>query len=177
MTAGFAIWFTGLPSSGKSTLARAVAERLAEEEIGVQILDSDEMRRVLTPEPTYSAEERDRFYDVVVYIAHLLVENGVNVLIAATGPRRRYREAARARLSRFAEVYVACPPAVCRERDPKGLWAKADQGLITTLPGAGAPYEPPAAPEAQVDSSELSVEEATTRILNQLRGQGFFTSE
>ncbi|MDX1687585.1 MAG: adenylyl-sulfate kinase [Candidatus Promineifilaceae bacterium] len=175
MAAGFALWFTGLPSSGKSTLARTVAEGLVEEGTAVQLLDSDEMRRVLTPEPTYSAAERDWFYDVVVYVARLLVENGVNVIIAATGPRRRYREAARARLARFAEVYVDCPPAVCRERDPKGLWAKADQGLIRTLPGAGAPYEPPAAPEVQVDSSELSVEQAATQVLKRLRDQEFFT--
>lgn len=174
MATGFAIWFTGLPSSGKSTLARAVAEQLAAEGTGVQLLDSDGLRRVLTPEPTYTAEERDWFYEVVVFVARLLVENGVNVLIAATGPRRRYREAARARLPRFAEVYVFCPPAVCRDRDPKGLWAKADQGLITTLPGAGAPYEPPAVPEAQVDTSELSVAQATTQLLKQLQGQAFF---
>lgn len=173
MAAGFALWFTGLPSSGKSTVAQAVAERLADEETAVQLLDSDEMRRVLTPEPTYSAEERDWFYEVVVYIARLLVENGVNVMIAATGARRRYREAARARLLRFAEVYVACPVEVCRERDPKGLWAKVDQGLITGLPGADAPYEPPAAPEVRVNTEELTVAEAATQVLIQLRGQNF----
>lgn len=177
MAAGFALWFTGLPSSGKSTLARAVAERLAEQGTAVQLLDSDEMRRVLTPEPTYSAAERDWFYDVVVYVAHLLVQNGVNVMIAATGGRRRYRAAARGRLPRFAEIHVDCPPAVCRERDPKGLWAKADQGLITRLPGADAPYEPPAAPEARVETSDLSVEQAATQILNQLRDQGIFPGE
>lgn len=176
MAAGFALWFTGLPSSGKSTLARAVAERLAEAGTAVQLLDSDEMRRVLTPEPTYSAEERDWFYEVLVYIARLLVENEVNVMIAATGARRRYRAAARARLPRFAEVYVACPQAVCRERDPKGLWAKADQGLITGLPGADAPYEPPAAPEARVDTGDLTVAEAATRVVNQLQAAGLFAS-
>jgi len=171
---GFAIWLTGLPSSGKTTLAHTLGHLLSERGIAVQELDSDDLRRKLTPNPTYSPEERDWFYDVVTFLAGLLTDNGVNVLIAATASRRAYREAARARIGRFAEVYVDCSPEVCRARDPKGLWERADKGEITTLPGAEVPYEPPESPEVHVDTARLSIEEAADQIVCQLNEQGFF---
>ncbi|MGD9047534.1 MAG: adenylyl-sulfate kinase [Anaerolineae bacterium] len=174
---GFAIWLTGLPSSGKTTLAHALRRLLAERGIGVQILDSDELRRRLTPVPAYSGGERDWFYDVVTFLAGLLTDNGVNILIAATAPRRAYREAARDRLARFAEVYVHCSPEVCQARDPKGLWARADRGEIATLPGAGVPYEPPEYPEVRVDTAHLSIEEAARRILDELDEWAFFDGQ
>lgn len=174
---GFAIWFTGLPSSGKSTLAQALARQLADQGIAVQILDSDEMRRRLTPHPTYTAEERDHFYDVVLYIAELLTRNGVNVLIAATAPRRRYRQAARQTLARFAEVYVVCPPDVCRERDPKGLWRRAQAGEIDTLPGAGAPYEAPQDPEVTVNTAGATVAHSVQQIWDRLQALSFWNQD
>lgn len=171
---GFAIWLTGLPASGKTTLAYALSRRLAERHVHTQVLDSDALREKLTPDPTYARDERDRFYALLAFIAGLLTDNGVNVLIAATGLRRAYRETARGSIQRFAEVFVDCPPAVCRQRDPKGLWARADAGEIDRLPGAGAPYEPPANPEVRVDTSQLSVDDATDWILRQLEEQDFF---
>lgn len=171
---GFAIWLTGLPSSGKSTLAQALARHLAYEGTAVQILDSDELRQTLTPQASYTPAERRWFYDVLVYIAGLLTDNGVNVLIAATGPRRSFRRAGRERLARFAEVFVECPPDVCRERDSKGLWQRADAGEIDTLPGAGSPYEPPQNPEARVDTSQHDVESSVQEIMSSLRDQAFF---
>jgi adenylylsulfate kinase len=170
---GFALWLTGLPSSGKTTLAHALSRLLARRGISALVLDSDDLRKRLTPNPTYSSEERDWFYGVVAYMAELLASNGVNVLIAATAPRRRYRQAARQRIARFAEVYVECPPAICRARDPKGLWQRAEDGEIAGLPGADAPYEPPESPEAQVDTACTTVEEASRQILAQLEARGF----
>ena len=171
---GFAIWLTGLPSSGKTTLAYALGRLFSERGVAVQVLDSDDLRRKLTPNPTYSPEERDWFYDVVTFLAGLLTDNGVSVLIAATASRRAYRQVARDRIARFAEVYVDCSPGVCRARDPKGLWKRADRGEITTLPGAGVPYEPSESPEVRVDTARLSIEEATDQIVCQLNEQGFF---
>lgn len=170
---GFAIWLTGLPSSGKTTLAHALSHLLAGRGITVQILDSDELRRRLTPKPTYSDEERDWFYNAIAVLADLLTANGVNVLIAATASRRAYRQAARERIARFAEVHVECPPEVCRARDPKGLWARADRGEITNLPGAGVPYEAPVAPEVRVDTARHSAGAAAHYVLNQLDDQEF----
>ena len=171
---GFAIWLTGLPSSGKSTLADALSYLLAGRGIATQILDSDELRARLTPNPTYSSEERDWFYDVVTFLAELLTRNQVNVLIAATASKRAYRRAARERIVRFAEVYVDCAPQVCRMRDRKGLWERADRGEITALPGAGAPYEPPESPEVYVNTVRDSPEEAARQILEQLEAKQFF---
>jgi len=170
---GFAIWLTGLPSSGKTTLAHALGRLLHERGISVQILDSDELRRRLTPQPTYSPEERDWFYDIITFLAELLTANRVNVLIAATASRRAYRQAARDRIARFAEIYVDCPPNVCRARDPKGLWERADRGEIATLPGAGAPYEAPDDPDVRVDTARYSAEAAARTILRRLDDQGF----
>ena len=170
---GFALWLTGLPSSGKTSLAQALSRLLHERGITVQILDSDELRHRLTPKPTYSLEERDWFYDIIAFLAELLTVNGVNVLIAATAPRRAYRQAARERIDRFAEVYVECPPEVCRARDPKGLWERADRGEIATLPGRGTPYEAPDAPEVRVDTARFSAEEAAHCVQRQLDRAGF----
>lgn len=171
---GFAIWFTGLPASGKSSLARETKRLLRERGIPVQILDSDELRKVLTPEPDYSQQERDWFYDVLVYLAGLLTDNGANVLIAATASRQSYRRAARARLARFAEVYMDCPPQACQQRDPKGLWAKAAAGEIANFPGVDAPYEIPLNPEVRVDAENTPPAQGARRVLNQLEEQGFF---
>jgi adenylylsulfate kinase len=172
---GFALWLTGLPSSGKTTLAKALAERLQTQITGsVQILDSDELRRQLTPNPSYSATERDWFYDTIGWLAQLLTSNGVNVIIAATGPLRRHRLGARERIDRFAEVYVVCPPEVCRERDPKGLWRRADKGEISNLPGVGIPYEPPQSAEVTLPTDTLSVEEGVQYVTYRLQRGNFF---
>lgn len=170
---GFAIWLTGLPSSGKTTLAHVLSRLLAGRGIATQVLDSDELRRKLTPRPTYSPEERDWFYNAIAVLAELLTANGVNVLIAATASRRTYRQAARERIARFAEIYVECPPKVCRTRDPKGLWERADRGEITNLPGSGAPYEAPDTPEVRVDTVRHSAQAAACQILKQLDDGGF----
>jgi len=169
---GFAIYLTGLPSAGKTTLAHALREMLSQREISVELLDSDQMRQILTPNPTYSAPERDWFYQLLAFIAGLLTNNGVNVIIAATAPLQRHRQAARARIQRFAEVYVRCPPEMCRARDPKGLWERAYAGEITTLPGVGVPYEPPEAPEIIVDTGCLSTLEAARLVIDQLKKEG-----
>lgn len=174
---GFALWLTGLPASGKSALARELQQRLAQRDLHTLILDSDALRGVLTPQPTYTRAEREWFYSVIVYLAAWLVDNGLNVLIAATGHRRHYRQQARARIERFAEVYVRCPLAVCQARDPKGIYALARAGRADNVPGVGVPYEVPTAPEAAVDTDRLQVDAAGTAILAQLDQNSFFPEE
>ncbi len=165
---GFALWLTGLPASGKTTLAKGLAAALEERGHVAQILDSDDLRDVLTPDPTYTIEERAWFYQAVAFIAHLLTQNGVTVLIAATANRRRFRDGARQRIERFAEVHVKCSLETCMERDEKGIYEKALAGQATTVPGLQAPYQPPTDPAAVVDTDRMSPEEGVQQILESL---------
>jgi adenylylsulfate kinase len=164
-THGWVLWLTGLPAAGKTALARAIRQKLGDLGVNVVILDSDEMRAILTPTPTYTPDQRAQFYRGLVDLAALLARYGCNVIIAATGNRRAYRQMAREQIALFAEVWVRCPIAVCRARDPKGLYAAADAGAIHDLPGIGTPYEPPEAPEVVVDTDQLAVAEAADHIL------------
>lgn len=163
--AGFVLWFVGRPAAGKSTIANLLHERLASEGIASCVLDSDELRTILTPQPTYSDQERDWFYAALVGLAGVLSRNGVHVLIAATGQRQAYRAAAYARLPQFAEVYVQCSLSTCQERDPKGLYARAQTGTITQLPGAGAVFEPPLAPALIIDTEQQAPAAAVELLL------------
>jgi adenylylsulfate kinase len=166
---GFAIWLTGLPASGKSVLARAVFKRLREDNIPLQILDSDDLRKVLTPHPTYSDEERAWFYRVMVYMGGMLTQNEVHVVFAATAAKQTYRDHARQTIERFAEVYVRCSLETCMKRDPKGLYAKAQSGEITNLPGLQALYEIPRSPEVVIDTETLTVKQGTSKLINRLQ--------
>lgn len=171
-TEGWAMWITGLPSSGKSTIAKGVAQRLRESDINVEVLESDELRKILTPKPAYSEEERNWFYNVIVYIARLLVKNGVNVIIDATGNKRAYRDSARRHMSKFVEVYVKCPLDICMKRDTKGLYKKALEGVVETLPGIQTLYEEPLKPEVTVETDKLTIDESVELVLNKLREIG-----
>ena len=170
---GMAIWLTGLPGAGKSTLAEGLAYRLQERGWIVQVLDSDQMRSVLTPAPTYTVEEREWFYRAVAFIVQLLTQNGVTVLIAATANRRRFRDYARQQVELFTEVYVKCSLKTCMERDEKGVYEKALGGQATTVPGLQAPYEPPRDPAVVVDTEWASPEEGVQQILESLEAQSF----
>jgi adenylylsulfate kinase len=170
VNAGFVIWFTGLPAAGKTTVARAVQSQLTAQGIQTVLLDSDELRAVLTPTPTYSDAEREWFYSVLVYLAAWLARGGVNVLIAATANRRAYRQAARSQIERFAEVYVQCALVICRQRDPKGIYARAAQGGASHVPGLGSHFEPPDKPEATVCTEQGTPADAAQVVLAQLTG-------
>jgi adenylylsulfate kinase len=174
-TAGFVIWFTGLPASGKTTMARQVQLLLAKRHIPAVLLDSDDLRPVLTPKASYTKEERDWFYSVIAHLAALISKSGVNVLIAATANLRRYRDQARQQITRFAEIYVHCSLEICRSRDPKGIYALADQGKAQNVPGIGTEYEMPLNPEAFIDTSRLDPIQAARSILTHLEKTGFFT--
>jgi len=163
-----------LPGSGKSVVSEALIRLLEQKGIHAQLLSSDALRKVLTPKPTYSLEERDIVYATLVYIAELLTRNGVNVVIDATGNLRRYRENARRLIPRFMEAYLECPIEVCMNREskrgktyhaPKQIYAKAMEGKAPTVPGVGQPYEPPTNPEISIETTKLTPEEAAQKIL------------
>lgn len=162
---GWAIWITGLPASGKTTLARALQARLRAGGVAALVLDSDELRPVLAPAAGYGPADRDGFYAQLAALAALLCREGANVLIAATAQRRAYRDAARSAIPIFAEVWAQCPLDVCRARDPKGLYARAAAGALRDLPGPQAAYEPPPAAEVCVDTSREPAAQAAARII------------
>ncbi len=170
----FVIWLTGIPSSGKSTIARALKKALKSYGIKVEVLESDQMRKILTPKPKYTAEERDWFYNTLSWLAWLLYKNGINVIIDATGHKAEYRHRAREMIgSDFIEVYVRCPLEVAMSRDTKGLYKLALEGKIKTLPGLQVPYEEPPSPELVVDTSLESLQNIVNKIIKFLKGRGY----
>ncbi|MDX1631911.1 MAG: adenylyl-sulfate kinase [Thermoanaerobaculia bacterium] len=173
---GGVVWITGHPASGKSTLAERVVEVLRGRGTVTLWLDSDDLRRTLTPDPTYSEEERDRFYGSLGHFAVLGAEGGAVAVVSATAPRRRYRDDVRERVSRFAEVFLECETEVLESRDPKGLYAGARRGEIERLPGLGAPYEAPTDPELRLDSGELEPEELAEAVLDWIEAAGLLDS-
>ncbi len=176
---GWCTWVTGLPGSGKSVVSRALMELLKKKRIQAQLLSSDALRKVLTPNPTYSLGERDIVYATLVYIATLLTENGVNVIVDATGNLRRYRDDARNNIRKFVEVYLECPLEVCREREakrgktygaPRRIYSLAEEGKTSTVPGLGQPYEPPLKAEASINTTKCSPDECAQQILQKILG-------
>jgi adenylylsulfate kinase len=174
---GWCVWITGLPGSGKSAVSEALLVQLRQKGVRAQLLSSDKLRKVVTPEPTYSLEERDMLYSTLTYVAKLLAENGVNVVIDATGNLRRYREKARQEIPRFMEAYLKCPIRVCMKREakrsetysaPKGIYVRAMKGEASTVPGIGQPYERPLSPEITLDAAKLTPEECAQRILRRI---------
>jgi len=143
---GAVVWVTGLPGSGKTTLARAISAALRARGAETAVLDGDELRLALG-ETEHDAAARDAFYARLAGIAARTARRGTIAIVAATANRRAHRDLARAAAPRFVEVYVATPLGACIARDPKGLYARARAGLAPSLPGVGAPYEPPLAPE------------------------------
>ncbi|MBI5418756.1 MAG: adenylyl-sulfate kinase [Deltaproteobacteria bacterium] len=173
---GFAVWITGLPASGKSTLAAALARELASRGTNFAVLESDVLRRIFTPAPRYDEAERDVFYGGMAYIGRLLTEHGVSVIFDATAIRRSYRDRARRQISRFLEVYVDCPLSVCAARDPKGIYRSAREGAASGVPGVQAEYEPPLRPDVVVRGDGESPGEGARRIVARLIGKGYLTS-
>lgn len=165
---GFALWMTGIPASGKSSITRELVKKLAIRGVSVVVLESDEMRKILTPEPTYSLEERDAFYRSLTLIGELITRNGVNVIFDATANRRTYREYARTLIPRFVEVFVICPLEVCMQRDPKGIYRRATTGKASTVPGIQSLYEPPPNPDITLDGQKPP-ETAAYAVLDKLK--------
>jgi adenylylsulfate kinase len=149
--AGFGLWITGLPASGKTSITRALMKKLEARNMSAVVLESDELRLILTPKPTYGPEERDRFYKTLAMLGSLIARSGVNVIFDATANKREYRDYARSLIPNFLEAYVRCPLEVSMKRDPKGIYRDASAGKTNAVPGLQVPYEPPLNPEIVLD--------------------------
>ncbi len=167
------MWFTGLPASGKTTLAKAVEEELRRRGMPhVQRLDGDIVRQDLTRDLGFSKEDRDENIRRVSFVAGLLAQNGVATLCAFVSPYREARRAARARAPRFVEVYCRCDLSTLIERDPKGLYKKALAGEIRNFTGIDDPYEEPESPEVICDTDRETVAESAAKVIRYLEEHG-----
>lgn len=168
------LWFTGLSGAGKSTLANAVENELHQRGIRTFLLDGDTLRQGLTSDLGFEPEDRRENVRRVGYVAKILVDAGVVVLAALISPFREERQRARELFEpgEFIEVFVDCPLEVCEQRDVKGLYRKARNGIIPEFTGISSPYEFPENPEIHIDSNGNSVSEDVQQILTYLEQSG-----
>jgi adenylylsulfate kinase len=168
----FALWITGMPGSGKS----AVTDGIKIVHPDLIVLRMDEMRKIVTPQPTYSEQERDIVYRSLVYTALILADNGHSLIIDATGNLRKWRDLARRLIPNFAEVYLKCPLEACIARErmrgethgaPRDIYRKAETGW--PVPGVSAPYEEPVNPELLIEVDKTSIAEAVEQVEGLIR--------
>jgi adenylyl-sulfate kinase len=169
---GATVWFTGLPASGKSTVAAAVEAELVRTGRCAYRLDGDNLRHGVCGDLGFTAEDRDRNVRRTAEVARLFADAGLVALVSVVSPYAAARLFARDLHERdglrFIEVYVNTPIEVCEERDPKGLYARAKAGQLQGFTGVDDPYEPPRSPDVELCSVDLHV--AVGRVLDALDG-------
>jgi adenylylsulfate kinase len=169
---GATVWFTGLPSAGKSTVAHALADRLRADGVDVQVLDGDEVRPHLSAGLGFTRADRDTNVRRIGWVARLLASHGTVVLVPVIAPyaeaRTSVRDDHRAAGVPFAEVFVSTSLEVAEQRDVKGLYARARRGEITGMTGVDDPYEQPATAELELDTAALDLETSVARSLTLL---------
>lgn len=174
---GVTVWFTGLSGAGKTTITKALTEKLKSEGYGIEVLDGDIVRENLTKGLGFSKEDRDENIRRIGFVANLLTRHGVIVLVSAISPYREIREEVKQKIGNFVEVFVNAPLAVCEDRDVKGLYKKARAGEIKTFTGISDPYEAPLNPdiECRTDLEELS--ESVDKVINKLKDLGYLNTK
>ncbi|QDP96646.1 adenylyl-sulfate kinase [Microlunatus elymi] len=175
---GATVWFTGLPSAGKSTIAHALADQLRDAGVDVHVLDGDDVRPYLSKGLGFSREDRNTNVTRIGYVARLLSSHGVLTLVPVIAPYAEARAAVRADHAEhgvpFAEIFVSTSLEVTEQRDVKGLYAKARRGEITGMTGIDDPYEEPTSAELVVDTSEVPLKqsvEQTKALVSTLLGR------
>lgn len=169
---GATIWLTGLPSSGKSVVARALRDRLNASGAACYLLDGDQLRRGICSDLGFSAAAREENVRRAAEIARLLCDAGLVAVCALISPyaadRARARFVHEVNGLRFVEVYVSTPLEVCERRDTKGLYARARAGELEQMTGVNDPYERPVAPDVEVSMEFTPVDSAVDRVLRAL---------
>jgi len=170
---GFTVWFTGLPCSGKSSIADSVADKLRQKGLRTERLDADIIRKHLWKELGFSKEDRDENIRRAAFLAHLLARNGIAVLTSFISPYKELRDYARREIGDFVEVYVKCPVEACIERDTRGMYKRALAGEIQNFTGISDPYEEPLNPEILIESDKETLEESVNKVLVRLQELGY----
>ncbi|KPK41442.1 MAG: adenylylsulfate kinase [Omnitrophica WOR_2 bacterium SM23_29] len=173
------IWFTGLPSSGKSTIAHELEYGLNKRGKHTYVLDGDNIRHGLNRNLGFSREDRKENIRRIGEVVKLFVDAGIVTIAAFISPFRKDREAVRNLLKdgEFIEIYTKCPIEVCMERDPKNLYKKAMAGEIKEFTGISQPYEEPLNSEIMLETDKLSVSESVNKILNYLKSHKIINAE
>lgn len=169
---GAVVWFTGLPSSGKSTIAHEVYRQLLERGCAVELLDGSEVRESLSRGLGFSRDDREENVRRIGYVAKLLSRNGVIAICAAVSPYSASRDEVRKNTTNFIEVYVECPVAVAESRDTDGMYARARRGEIAEFTGVNAPYEAPQSPEVHIHADVERVEDGAWKVMRTLEMVG-----
>ena len=173
---GATVWLTGLPSAGKTTIARELADRLRAEGRRVEVLDGDEIREFLSAGLGFSREDRHTNVTRIGFVAELLASNGVLVLVPVIAPYADSREAVAkhhaARGTAYLEVHVATPVEVCSVRDVKGLYAKQAAGELAGLTGVDDPYDVPLSPDLRIEAHTQTVAESAAALRGLLTERG-----
>ena len=169
----FLLWFTGLSGSGKSTIANAVENVLHQNGIHTYTLDGDNIRKGLNNNLSFSPNDRTENIRRISEVANLMIDAGLVVLAAFVSPYKKDRDMVRNRVKdvNFIEIFVDTPVAECERRDVKGLYAKARKGLIKDFTGVNAPYEAPENPDIQIDTTQVTVEDAIQKILKYIENK------
>lgn len=163
---GLVIWLTGLPCSGKTTLSREMEKVFLNRGFPVQRLDGDVVRETISKDLTFSKEDRDKNIERMSYIAQMLSDNGVHVVSAFVSPYKETRDFTRSLCNNFVEVHVSCGINKCKERDVKGMYAKAERGEIGDFTGVQDPFEEPENPEVIVNTEIEKIEESLQKIID-----------
>jgi len=160
------LWFTGLPGSGKSTIANLAERRLHALGFHTVLLDGDNVRHGLNRDLGFTDDDRRENMRRVAEIAKLFADAGLVVIASFISPFRAERSTARERIGRdaFAEVFIDAPAALCRARDPKGLWARAAAGRLRNFTGVDSPYEPPDSPDLRLDTAARPADDLAARV-------------
>jgi adenylylsulfate kinase len=167
----WAIWITGLPASGKSTITRALEAQLAARGVDAIVIESDALRKILVIDRPYSPQGREAFYSQMTALGALLVRQGFPVVFDATANRRAYRERARREIPQFLEVFLDVPLVTCMARDPKGIYRSAASGEAAHVPGLQDPYEPPQSPDVLIHGGDPEAD--ARRIVDALIARGY----
>jgi adenylylsulfate kinase len=163
---GLTVWLTGLSGAGKTTIAATVSTELERRGLVAVVLDGERVRERIGKDLGFTKSGRDESVQRIAYIAELLTSVGTIVLVSAVSPYRDGRSEVRQLLGNFIEVYVNAPLAVCRTRDPKGLYRRAATGDLLHLSGVDEPYEPPVHPDVECRTASETVAESTARVVN-----------
>jgi len=170
---GVALWFTGLPCSGKSAIADRLAVILKDQGYRVERLDGDIVRQDLTRDLGFSKADRDENIRRVTFVTKLLARNGVFVLTSFISPYREMRDHARKQAENFMEIYIKTSLETCIKRDVKGMYKKAMAGEIKEFTGVSDPYEEPLKPELIVETDNESLEDSTQKVLRRMKDLGY----